>query len=44
VEIADDGGDATSEVTIGELAYEALDLLEPSDEGEDGDGKPGSAS
>lgn len=44
VEIADDGGDATSEVTIGELVYEALDLLEPSDEEEDGDGKPGSAS
>ena len=44
VEIADDGGDATSEVTIGELASEALDLLEPGDEADDGDGKPRSAS
>lgn len=43
VEIADDGSDATSEVTLGELASEALDLLEP--EGDDGDdGSPGRAS
>jgi HEAT repeat protein len=43
VEIADDGADATSEVTLGELATEALDLLNP--EGDDGDdGSPGRAS
>jgi HEAT repeat protein len=35
VEIADDGGEATSEVTLGELASEALELLEP--EGDDAD-------
>lgn len=40
VEISDDGGDATSEVTLGELASEALDLLEP----EGDDGSPGRAS
>ncbi|WP_437876042.1 HEAT repeat domain-containing protein [Sorangium sp. So ce513] len=38
VELADDGGDdATSEVTIGELAEEALGLLAPYDD-EEGDG------
>lgn len=37
VELADDGGDATSEVTIGELAEEALSLLAPY-EGEEEDG------
>jgi len=43
VEIADDGGEATSEVTLGELATEALELLEP--EGDDGDdGSTGRAS
>lgn len=37
VELADDGGDdATSEVTIGELAEEALSLLAPYDDEEDG--------
>lgn len=36
VEIADDGGDATSEVTLGELASEALDLLSPEDDGDFG--------
>ncbi|WP_437674681.1 HEAT repeat domain-containing protein [Sorangium sp. So ce131] len=35
VELADDGGEATSEVTIGELAEEALGLLAPYEE-EDG--------
>lgn len=34
VELADDGGDATSEATIGELASEAIELLQ-SFEGED---------
>ncbi len=34
VELADDGGDATSEATIGELANEAIELLQ-SFEGED---------
>lgn len=42
VELGDDGGDATSEVSLGELAAEAIDLLEP-DEGEDrGDAGPSS--
>lgn len=37
VELADDGGeDTTSEVTIGELAEEALSLLAPYDDEEDG--------
>ncbi|AUX48367.1 hypothetical protein SOCE26_099010 [Sorangium cellulosum] len=36
VELADDGGEATSEVTIGELAEEALGLLAPYEEEEDG--------
>lgn len=36
VELADDGGEATSEVTLGELAAEAIELLqEGGDEGED---------
>lgn len=43
VEIADDGGDSTSEVTLGELAAEALDLLSPQDEDGD-DGSSGRAS
>ncbi|XYH96947.1 HEAT repeat domain-containing protein [Sorangium sp. So ce1128] len=39
VELADDGGDdATSEVTIGELAEEALGLLAPYDEEQEEDG------
>ncbi|WP_437926594.1 hypothetical protein WMF37_47615 [Sorangium sp. So ce291] len=39
VELADDGGDdATSEVTIGELAEEALGLLAPYEDGEEEDG------
>ncbi|MGK3969625.1 HEAT repeat domain-containing protein [Sorangium sp. So ce118] len=39
VELADDGGDdATSEVTIGELAEEALGLLAPYEDEEEADG------
>jgi hypothetical protein len=43
VELADDGGDTTSEVTIGELATEALDLLMAEEEGGD-DAPPRPAS
>lgn len=43
VELADEGGDTTSEVTLGELATEALDLLSPQDEDGD-DGSSGRAS
>lgn len=35
VDLADDGGDSTSEVTIGELAEEALSLLAPYESDED---------
>jgi HEAT repeat protein len=35
VELADDGSDATSEATIGELATEAVELLESFEEGEE---------
>lgn len=39
VELEEDGSDATTEVTIGELAEEALDMLEGSDEeGDEPDG------
>lgn len=43
VELADDGGDTTSEVTLGELASEALDLLMADEEGGD-DTSPAPAS
>jgi HEAT repeat protein len=36
VELAEDGADAASEVTLGELAEEALSLLSPDDEDEEG--------
>ena len=37
VELAEDGGDATSEASIGELATEAIELLQSLEEEEDGE-------
>ncbi|AKT36001.1 hypothetical protein [Chondromyces crocatus] len=39
VELEDDGADASSEVTLGELAEEALGLLSPYEDDEEGDGR-----
>lgn len=40
VEMGDDGGDTATEVTLGELATEALSLLEPMDDEGEGEASP----